>query len=1304
MSYTYLIARNSEDDSYSVWAFDPSANTLLTQQATDPHATFPRGNGLTAVGGYLLSYGPLRGGSIKEGTATMDYSLFVFDPDSPDPLNAMAVQAGTWDQEKFWDYFVYKDCPHTPQTTALQLIGVTGYVLSFLPTNGRGTFSLWNFDADCDHPGTEDPIPDRMADQDAFPSIAKGHTLLPVENYVVDWNTKDGTYSVFSFDPQLPNPLSYPAVSSGKVPGKAKLSLVAVDQYILAWHPSSRRYTLYQFDPTDPFGNAVRKGELPSAFTPQTTLASVQTRVPIDDSQSQEPGTMDFMRSKIEHVVYYAVESRSFDNVLGWLYEQGTHFVNWVHAQPPFAGASIANTNPCGGKQYRQHKLHDGTLSTSRNLNSPVNDPFHGTPDSINQQWSGGYSSYHGGDPSDMLGFVENTGLDDVMASFTPNQMPILNGLAQNFAVSDEWFCGEAGGTTTNRATMASGSAFDITVSYESGPAYEFFPQSPHRQSVWKLLANNGITDWKIYYSVLWQDFPYTYHLYLENQVPSVDHRQSNFVQPIADFFHAARMGELPRFSFLEPIWFDPSGVFTSYHPSGDVIPGEQALNEIYEAIKEGPGWDKTMLVITFSKGGGLYDHIPAARMQKAWPNDENDGYAFDVTGARIPTIVVSPLVKSNTVFRSNTTVPFDTTSLLSTLLQWFGIPKARWGLGDRVPLAPTFETVLQESSPRSDAPTLTRAYDQTYPPGAHVPTTSTSYTSGTWSERPDTTQWTDPDNWDPTGVPDGKATFGKSATTTVTFGNGSRSTVQSIEFTEHAAPYTFEFTENKPKSPTLTIGGVGVVNRSRHLQTFAVTAQSTQDSEIQLAFTNSATAGDSNVAYSAAPSSPEHASGGIISFSQQADAGFASFIVRTGAKPPGEDSTVGAEIRFNDSSSAKNARFTLYGTIGKDGDTFGNVVFNDTSTADHAVITNIGGTVYQGDGGNTQFFDTSTAGQATIVNLGGTHDGSNGGDAAFDGAATAGNAKLLNEAAPASGAFGGVTSFNNNPPAMAASQGANAGYAVIVNQGAQTSSQGGGGHTELTGKYGSGSADHATIINGGTADKASSSSAAGHTIFSISGTTSTWYRPTAGQANITNHPGACEGAKPGYTQFAGYDSPEQTDAPTAGNATITNLGASVADAPGGLTKFESPSTAGNATLIALGGTNGGYGGRIIFYDSASGGTATIKLQGGSLDLRYYGVSTLTIGELEIAEGTIETQVGDGTPLLQVTGELHLISPKAKFFFEEGSGFEADTAYALLEAKGLEPEDAARFCGNSVNHLKPRFEVKDHILHVKFVH
>ncbi len=368
---------------------------------------------------------------------------------------------------------------------------------------------------------------------------------------------------------------------------------------------------------------------------------------------------------------------------------------------------------------------------------------------------------------------------------------------------------------------------------------------------------------------------------------------------------------------------------------------------------------------------------------------------------------------------------------------------------------------------------------------------------------------------------------------------------------------------------------------------------------------------------YSAGPTTPDSAGGGVIRFVDESTAGSANFKVATGAgTPPKKDSTVGAEVSFGDTSSAGSATFTIYGSTSRtDGDTFGNAVFHDSSTAANAVITNIGGTVPGGDGGNTQFYQTATAANAVFHNYGGTaygeerveengkvqKQGANGGDVAFDGTATGENGHFHNYAAKVAGAHGGVTSFNNNYPPVPTG-GASAGSGFYSNYGAQEGYLGGGGHTEFTAKWGSPTAANGTFNNYGSDTSNEHGSCAGYTVFSMTTGLSTdgeyygkngiRYVPTAGNGVFYNHPARSEQGDAGCTKFAvyaPYSSPTEpiSNGPTADSGTFHNFGGKVSGASGGYTEFSETSTAGNATLIAYGGTNGGYGGRVVFYGAA---------------------------------------------------------------------------------------------------------------------
>jgi phospholipase C len=290
-----------------------------------------------------------------------------------------------------------------------------------------------------------------------------------------------------------------------------------------------------------------------------------------------------------------------------------------------------------------------------------------------------------------------------------------MNGLAASYAVSDAWFSSMPGPTDPNRAFAFTGSALRELDNFQNDNQYLYWPYTPRRPSIWKVLWGNGFTDWKIYNSVEWQKFVHTYHLFLQGQIPSVDAHPKDHIGGINQFKKDARAGKLPAFSFLEPIWISLAGT-SSYHPGGDLVPGERALNEIYDALKAGPSWNETLLIITFDEHGGLFDHVPPPYAENPWPNDVDNGFRYDLMGVRVPTILVSPWIEEHTVFRSPVAVPYDSTSILATLLQWYGIPKSRWGLGERTHHAPTFEGVFRRSTPRPEAPSFTPPYDRMFP------------------------------------------------------------------------------------------------------------------------------------------------------------------------------------------------------------------------------------------------------------------------------------------------------------------------------------------------------------------------------------------------------------------------------------------------------------------------------------------------------------------------------------------------------------------------------------------------------------
>jgi phospholipase C len=111
-------------------------------------------------------------------------------------------------------------------------------------------------------------------------------------------------------------------------------------------------------------------------------------------------------------------------------------------------------------------------------------------------------------------------------------------------------------------------------------------------------------------------------------------------VQPIHDFYAAARAGKLPAVS-----WVDPTGA-VSEHPPARVSVGENYVTGLIDTIMKGPDWKSTAIFLAWDDWGGFYDHVVP-------PTVDRNGY-----GLRVPGLVISPYAKRGYV--DHQTLSFD--------------------------------------------------------------------------------------------------------------------------------------------------------------------------------------------------------------------------------------------------------------------------------------------------------------------------------------------------------------------------------------------------------------------------------------------------------------------------------------------------------------------------------------------------------------------------------------------------------------------------------------------------------------------
>jgi len=371
---------------------------------------------------------------------------------------------------------------------------------------------------------------------------------------------------------------------------------------------------------------------------------------------------------QIEHIVLLILENRSFDHMLGFLYaDKG----NQSPRGQAFDGLTGKEQNlDASGKAVKVFKIAPATPSA---YFMPGADPGEGYQ-ATNFQLFGNTAAPAAAPTHSNTGFVQDFGntlgweakrgswtikpgttAQDIMGCFTPEALPVLSGLAKGYAVCDQWFASAPTETLPNRAfalaATSQGHMDDKTKSFTC-------------PSIFGALSKAQL-DWKV--------FGYTQQALTRHNFPDIAESDDSHFGLFKDFQAAASAGKLPAFSFLEPSWGENGN---SQHPVGNVALGEQFILDVYNALRQGPLWPKTLFILTYDEHGGCYDHV--APPWNATPPDSSAGeFGFDFKrfGLRVPTLLISPLIPAGTVFRvAAGQTPLDHTSILKTL-------ERRWNL-----------------------------------------------------------------------------------------------------------------------------------------------------------------------------------------------------------------------------------------------------------------------------------------------------------------------------------------------------------------------------------------------------------------------------------------------------------------------------------------------------------------------------------------------------------------------------------------------------------------------------------------------
>jgi len=411
----------------------------------------------------------------------------------------------------------------------------------------------------------------------------------------------------------------------------------------------------------------------------------------------------------IEHIVVVMMENRSFDNLLGWLYDNQSNapaFNIPAQTPPTFEGLKpSAYFNELNGK--RVYASHPPTAwPPAKNPNAvPSPDP-HEEFQYVTKQLFG-TSTPAAGAKADMSGFLQDYSAQDagganaaqIMQTFSPTEANVINDLARNFAVCDHWYASVPSQTWPNRAFVHTGSSNG----HINNDNYELYDIP----TIFNILEKHG-KSWGVFHDTtlipsltLSQFFP---------QLTPYDDRfykYATFKQLCSSAANASLAKKLPQYSFVEPRFVPELGLFeidypADYHPPHNICRGEQFLADVYHAVQSSPYRDKILLIVTFDEHGGCYDHVPPPTgAVPPVPKMVSDDGTFDFSrfGVRVPAILISSYIQPGTVFRASPgRAPFDHTSILATLRDWLNLDddeKNPFLLSQRIDNAPTLDGVL---------------------------------------------------------------------------------------------------------------------------------------------------------------------------------------------------------------------------------------------------------------------------------------------------------------------------------------------------------------------------------------------------------------------------------------------------------------------------------------------------------------------------------------------------------------------------------------------------------------------------------
>jgi len=350
-------------------------------------------------------------------------------------------------------------------------------------------------------------------------------------------------------------------------------------------------------------------------------------------------------RTPVDHLVVLMQENRSVDHFLGW----------YAAENPAFNGRQQAAFRDLRkGANGPMVSTKDWGLRGRNNYHGRGNaDPSHG--------WGGGRYERNGGRCDGWL--HPGTGNDEFALSYYgPLDVPVWAQLIRDYQAYDRWHCSVLGPTQPNRYYLHSAQSGGFK-SNDLPP--EVVGDHPEWALGW---------DWPTIWTLL-ERYGVSCAYYFSN-LPELAYwgpRHLSHVRHISEYYAAAASGTLPAVSFIDPWFSAPEGLANDDHPLADIRLGQAFISDVVEAFVFSRNYQRGALVATYDEWGGFWDHVDPPRLpdDRGTPNDPGGQGDFGQLGFRVPSVIVSPWTRGDTVDHTL----YEHSSVLKFISQNWGLP-----------------------------------------------------------------------------------------------------------------------------------------------------------------------------------------------------------------------------------------------------------------------------------------------------------------------------------------------------------------------------------------------------------------------------------------------------------------------------------------------------------------------------------------------------------------------------------------------------------------------------------------------------